>query len=101
MRLCCGLMDGLMWDAALQPASEAGSDSKPVIILSNNELLSPADAEWGEFTIVEATKEERATLKGAGYAMADWDPLQGLGCSGCKTGATGDDEPPGEAEREA
>lgn len=83
MRLCCGLMDGQMWDAVLTPAANQGLDGTPVLVLSNDEILSPADAEWGEFTIVEATEEERATLKGLGYSMGDWEPLQGLGCGGC------------------
>jgi len=95
-------MDGLIWDAALQPAPGPGPEGNSVIVLSNNEVLSPADAEWGEFTIVEASDEERATLKGAGYSMADWDPLQGLGCGGCHAGTGGADESHGEApERDA
>jgi len=89
MRLSCGLMDGLMWDAVLQPAPDQGPEGNPVVVLSNDEVLLPADADWGEFTIVEATEEERNTLKGLGYSMADWDPLQGLGCGGCHADALG------------
>jgi hypothetical protein len=76
-------MDGQIWDAVLQPAPARASEATPVVVLSNDEVLLPADAEWGEFTIVEATDEERATLKEIGYSMADWNPLQGLGCGGC------------------
>jgi hypothetical protein len=84
-------MDGQIWDAVLQPAPEQGPEANPVVVLSNDEVLLPADAEWGEFTIVEATDEERAALKGLGYSMADWNPLQGLGCSGCHVDGPGNE----------
>jgi hypothetical protein len=85
MLLSCGLMDGVMWDAILQPPA-AGDPTSPVtVVLSNEEVLSPADAEFGEFAIVAATAEERETLKQAGYSMPDWSPVQGLGCGGCHT----------------
>jgi hypothetical protein len=85
-------MEGQIWDAALQPASDQGPEGGSVVVLSNDEVLSPADAEFGEFTIVEATEEERVILHGAGYSMADWDPLQGLGCGGCHADAARTEE---------
>ncbi len=92
MRLCCGLMDGLVWEAALLTPAEGGPEGNPVVVLSNDEVLYPADADLGEFSIVEATQDERETLKRAGYSMPDWDPMPGLGCAGCHT-----DEPQDEA----
>jgi len=83
MRLCCGLMDGQIWEAALQPVPEGGPEATPMVVLSNEEVLSPADADVGEFTIVEATEDERGTLKQAGYGMPDWDPAQWSGCAAC------------------
>jgi hypothetical protein len=101
MRLCCGLMDGLMWEAALAPA-EGGIEGNPVVVLSNDEVLYPADADLGEFSIVEATQAERETLKRAGYSMPDWNPMQGLGCAGCHTDEPQDEgSSRGNAEREA
>ena len=83
MKLCCGLMDGQLWDASLQPSSEGAAEGGLVVMLSNEEVLSPTDADFGEFTIAEATEDERHTLKQAGYNMPDWDPTQWLGCAGC------------------
>jgi hypothetical protein len=83
MLLSCGLMDGVMWDAVLQRSTEGDRDDHTTVVLSNEEVLSPADAEFGEFAIVAATPEERETLKQAGYSMPDWSPVQGLGCGGC------------------
>lgn len=94
MRLCCGLMEGQMWDAALQPAAEGALEGNRIVVLSNDEMLSPADADFGEFSIVEATADERETLRKAGYSMPDWDPRQGLGCAGCHEGGTRDDQQP-------
>jgi hypothetical protein len=100
MRLCCGLMEGQMWDAVLQPSPKASSETQPLIVLSNDEVLSPADADFGEFTIVEATAEERETLKQAGYSMPDWTPLQGLSCAAGPTDQVEDeDEPKGSTEQ--
>jgi hypothetical protein len=76
-------MDGQLWDATLQPSPEGGSEGGVVVVLSNEEVLSPQDADFGEFTIADATEEERRTMKQAGYNMQDWDPTQWLGCSGC------------------
>ena len=84
MLLSCGLMDGVMWDAVLQRSTEGDRDDHTTVVLSNEEVLSPADAEFGEFAIVEATTEERETLQRAGYSMPDWSPVQGLGCGGCQ-----------------
>ncbi len=101
MRLCCGLMDGLMWDAVLRPAKEVGGEGNPVVVLSNEEVLRPADADLGEFSIVEATADERETLRKAGYSLPDWDPLQALGCAGCHAGETeGQEQSEGMAEHE-
>ena len=83
MLLSCGLMDGVMWDAILQRSTEGDPDSHTTVVLSNEEVLSPADAEFGEFAIVGATAEEREKLTQAGYSMPDWSPVQGLGCGGC------------------
>ena len=83
MKLCCGLMDGQLWDATLQPSPGEGSAGGVTVVLSNEEILSPQDADFGEFTIADATEEERRTLKLAGYNMPDWDPAQWLGCGGC------------------
>ena len=63
MKLCCGLMDGQLWDASLQPSSEGAAEGGLVVMLSNEEVLSPTDADFGEFTIAEATEDERHTLK--------------------------------------
>jgi len=101
MRLCCGLMDGLMWDAVLQPAPEDGPEGNPVVVLGNAEVLYPADADLGEFSIVEATADERAKLKKAGFSMPDWDPMQGMGCAGCHADETEGQAPlEGTAEHE-
>jgi len=92
MKLCCGLMEGQLWDATLQPSPEGRSEGGVVVVLSNEEILSPKDADFGEFAIAEATEEERHTLKQAGYAMPDWDPAQWLGCSSCHADHTDDDD---------
>ncbi len=83
MRLCCGLMEGQLWDAALQTPPDGGPDGGLVVVLSNEEIVSPADAEWGEFSIVEATEEERAALKHAGYSMPDWTMDAASACLAC------------------
>ncbi len=92
MKLCCGLMDGQLWDAVLQTSPEGNSDGGRVVVLSNDEVLSPQDADFGEFSIAEATEEERQSLTQAGYYMPDWDPMQWLGCSGCHADHTDIDE---------
>ena len=92
MKLCCGLMDGQLWDATLQTSPEGNSDSGPVVVLSNDEILSPQDADFGEFSIADATEQERRNLKRAGYNMPDWDPMQWLDCGGCQADHSGTDE---------
>jgi hypothetical protein len=94
MKLCCGLMDGLMWDATLQPSPEGGSESGVVVVLSNEEVLSPQNAVLGEFAIAEATEAERRSLEQAGYNMPDWDPAQWLGCAGCHSDHSDVEEQP-------
>ena len=89
MKLCCGLMEGQLWDATMQPSPEGNSGSGLVVVLSNEEILTPENAEFGEFTIVEATAEERAALAKAGYSVPDWNP--GSACSACpETGCAGE-----------
>jgi hypothetical protein len=85
-------MDGQMWDAVLQPAPEGGLVGDRIVVLSNDEVLSPTDADFGEFSIVEATADEREKLKQAGYSMPDWDPMQGVGCAGCHADKTNGQE---------
>jgi len=92
MKLCCGLMEGQMWAAMLQPSPEFGGEGRLVVVLSNEEVLSPADAEYGEFSIVEATEAEREGLQMAGYAMKDYSPEEAPACA-----AYHDEEPEGEA----
>jgi hypothetical protein len=92
MRLSCGLMDGLTWEASLQE-----SDGRPVVVLSNEEILLPADAEFGEFSVLEATAAERAALTQAGYSMPDWIPAVSPGCAVC-CGEQPDADPPSEDE---
>lgn len=92
MRLCCGLMDGLMWDATLKPPPEGSSEGNPVVVLGNDEVLRPADADLGEFSIVDATQDEREILKRVGYSMPDWNPMHGLGCAGCHTDERPDED---------
>jgi hypothetical protein len=90
MKLCCGLMEGQLWDAALQPSPEGSPAGGLIVVLSNEEVLSPENAEFGEFTILEATAEERAALTGAGYSMPDWEPGDAQACSACpETGCEG------------
>ena len=96
MKLCCGLMDGLIWDATLQPLPERGAEGGVVVVLSNDEILSPQDADFGEFAIADATDEERRALKQAGYSMPDWDPAQWLGCGACHADVEEQSEGPAE-----
>jgi len=98
MRLSCGLMEGQLWEASLQPSPEGVPEGGITVVLSNEEILSPENAEWGEFSIVEATSEEREALKAAGYSMPDWDPLQGIGCGGCHAEPGTDVDGPADSE---
>ncbi len=81
MRLRCGIMDGQMWDAVLEPTT--GEAAGAIVVLSNAEALLPADADFGEFTVVDATDGEREMLRRAGYSMPDWTPGDAPGCGGC------------------
>lgn len=86
MKLSCGLMDGLLWEATLQASAVEGSGGRPVVVLSNEEILSSEDAEFGEFTIVEATADERAALAQGGYSLTDWTPDPASACAACHGG---------------
>ena len=74
MRLSCGLMSGQRWEASLAKSPEHPDGSRQVVVLENEEVLLPADAEFGSFSIVEATTEERGALQASGYIMPDWSP---------------------------
>ena len=86
MKFSCGLMDGLLWEATLQAPAGEGSGGRPVVVLSNEEILSPEDAEFGEFTIAEATADERAARAKGGYSLADWTPDPVSACAACQGG---------------
>ena len=86
MKLSCGLMEGLLWEATLQASAVEGSGGRPVVVLSNEEILSSEDAEFGEFTIVEASADERAALAQGGYSLADWTPDPASACAACHGG---------------
>jgi hypothetical protein len=86
MKLSCGLMDGLVWDASLQASAEEAVGGRPVVVLSNEEILSAEDAEFGEFTIVEASADEREALAQGGYSLADWTPDLTSACAACPGG---------------
>ena len=85
MKLSCGLMEGQLWEATLRAFAVEGSGGRPVIVLSNEEILSSEDAEFGEFTIVEATADERAALAQGGYSLADWTS-ESSACATCHGG---------------
>ena len=74
MKLRSSLMDGLTWEATLSTAPADLASGQPVIVLDNEEILSPEDAQFGDFTILEATDEEREALRQAGYSLPDWSP---------------------------
>ncbi len=69
MKIASGLMNGLVFEAQME-----GTQIK----LETDELLSPDDAAFAEFEIVEATDEERAALRAAGYNL----PSQGEAIEG-------------------
>ena len=50
------------------------------------EILSAEDAEFGEFTIAEATADERAALAQGGYSLVDWTPEPVSACAACHGG---------------
>ena len=66
------LMNGLVWEARLSSLSPDSPAMKALLILDNEEVLSPEDAAFGEFSIVEATAAERKALSQAGYSLPDW-----------------------------
>ena len=74
MKLCALLMNGLMWEATLTTDPSVSAHGSPILMLENDEVLLPADAEFGEFQIVEATETERDALRQAGYSLPDWSP---------------------------
>jgi hypothetical protein len=73
MKLCCGLLENLMLRASLE-RNASRADGRTVVILDSDEVLLPEDARFGQFSIVEASAEEREGLQEAGYGMPDWDP---------------------------
>lgn len=77
MKLRSSLMDGLTWEATLSSAPAGSSGGSPVIVLDNEEILSPEDAAFGDFSILEATEVEREALRQAGYSLPDWTPDRG------------------------
>jgi mono/diheme cytochrome c family protein len=96
-------MDGQLWEATLQPSPEEGQAGRVVLVLSNDEVVQPADVAFGEFSLVEATPAEREALAQAGYEIPDWEPSADAGCAACHGGtleqplagqAEDDPEPP-------
>ncbi len=74
MKIASELMNGLVFEAQVEGT---------VIKLETDEILSPDDAAFGEFEIVEATDEERVALRAAGYTLPDkTEPLPGPPTSG-------------------
>lgn len=80
MRVASSLMNGLTFEAEIV----SGATGK-VLRLETEEILSPEDATFGEFAIVEATDAERAALRESGYDLPDYVALPEGGCSieGC------------------
>jgi hypothetical protein len=76
MRLASSLMNGLMFQAEIV----SGVEGK-VLRLETEEILSPVDATFGEFAIVEATDAERKALREAGYELPDSVAPPEGGCS--------------------
>jgi hypothetical protein len=76
MKIRSGLMNGLTWDAMLSTAPSDSLAGHAVLILDNEEILSPEDAAFGDFSILEATAGEREALRQAGYSLPDWTPGQ-------------------------
>ena len=90
MRLKSALFSGLDWDARLTSERRDSGDRSPVVVLSNEEVLSPSDATFGEFKILDASAEERKLLAEAGYTMPDWTDEDEVG----NAGEGGSREPP-------
>ena len=76
MKLRSALMNDLTWDARLSAAPADSPTGQAVLVLDNEEVLSPEDAAFGDFSIVEATAGERKALRQAGYSLPDWTPGQ-------------------------
>jgi len=65
------------------------------------EILSSEDAEFGEFTIAEASADERAALAQGGYSLADWTPDPVSACAAVSRGRMrGSGRVPGTAGQE-
>ncbi len=73
MKLSCGLLENLMLRASLEQRT-LRADGLAVVILESGEALLPDDAGFGDFSIVEASAEEREGLQEAGYSMPEFDP---------------------------
>ncbi len=71
MKLAARLTNGVVFQAALIPTATG-----PVLELEQEELLTPADAAFGEFEIVQATEGEREALRRAGYDFPDHIPIE-------------------------
>ena len=80
MKLCCGFLGNLMMEAKLGGEEAVTAPGRNVVVLENEEVLLPEDAEFGEFSLVEATAQEREQLRQAGYSLPDWDPSRAQGC---------------------
>ena len=48
MKLRSSLMNDLTWDAILSPAPANSTSGRPVIVLDNEEILTPEDADFGD-----------------------------------------------------
>jgi hypothetical protein len=76
VKLRSALMNDLTWDARLSTVPADSPSGQAVLVLDNEEILSPEDAAFGDFSIVEATTGEREALRQAGYSLPDWTPEQ-------------------------
>lgn len=74
MKLRSALMNDLTWDARLSSVLADSPTGQAVLVLDNEEVLSPEDAAFGDFSLVEATAGEREALRQAGYSLPDWSP---------------------------
>lgn len=74
MKLRSALMHGLTWSARLSSLPADSPGGQAVLVLDNEEILASEDAAFGEFSIVEASAEEREALRQAGYSLPDWTP---------------------------
>ena len=74
MKLRSALMNDLTSAARLCSMPAYSPTGQAVLVLDNEEILSPEDAVFGDFSIVEATAGEREALHQAGYSLPDWSP---------------------------